>query len=94
MGLASRVLRGLVRGYQLFISPLTPPHCRHVPTCSVYADQALRRYGALGGVWLATIRVLRCHPFGTAGYDPVPDDWRPPWRRRRRPGDPAGPSRP
>ena len=64
------LLAGLVRGYQLFISPHTPPSCRFTPTCSEYALQALRRYGAVRGLVLALYRVARCHPWGGHGYDP------------------------
>ncbi|MFI3318646.1 MAG: membrane protein insertion efficiency factor YidD [Rikenellaceae bacterium] len=62
----------LVRLYQRCISPLTPPSCRFVPTCSEYALTALRRYGAIKGGWLALKRIARCHPWGGSGYDPVP----------------------
>lgn len=58
--------------YRYCISPLTPASCRYVPTCSEYAIQAIRKYGPLKGVWLATKRILRCHPWGSSGYDPVP----------------------
>lgn len=63
---------GLIRFYQYCISPLTPPSCRYVPTCSQYALEALRRYGLWKGGWLALKRLLRCHPWGGSGYDPVP----------------------
>ena len=65
-------LIGLVRFYQLCISPLTPPSCRYTPTCSQYALEALRKYGPLKGCWLALRRLARCHPWGGSGYDPVP----------------------
>ena len=61
-----------VRLYQKFISPLTPPSCRFTPTCSQYAVEALRKYGPAKGLWLALRRILRCHPWGGSGYDPVP----------------------
>ena len=61
-----------VRIYQRFISPLTPPSCRFTPTCSQDAIEALRKYGPLKGLWLAVKRLLRCHPWGGSGYDPVP----------------------
>lgn len=61
-----------IRFYQLCISPLTPPSCRFVPTCSQYAVEAIRRHGVVRGGWLAIKRLLRCHPWGGSGYDPVP----------------------
>ena len=68
------VLIALVRFYQKYISPLTPPTCRYVPTCSQYALEALEKYGAIKGGWLALKRICRCHPFhkGHDFYDPVP----------------------
>jgi putative membrane protein insertion efficiency factor len=62
----------VIRGYQLWVSPLLPATCRYYPTCSVYAIEALERHGALNGSWLAIRRILRCHPFRPGGYDPVP----------------------
>ncbi|HBF3624065.1 MULTISPECIES: membrane protein insertion efficiency factor YidD [Clostridium] len=63
----------LVRGYQKFLSPLKiRTHCIYTPTCSQYAIEALRKYGALKGIWLSCKRILRCHPFAKGGYDPVP----------------------
>lgn len=61
-----------IRLYQLFISPLLPPACRYYPGCSMYAVEAFRKHGALKGLWLMTGRLLRCHPWGGCGYDPVP----------------------
>ncbi len=69
--LAARCCLLLVRGYQLCISPLFPPCCRYVPTCSEYAVQALTRHGAARGSLLAVRRILRCHPFAVGGYDQV-----------------------
>ena len=66
------VLRGVVRGYQLFISPLLGCHCRFRPTCSQYAIEALSRFGAVKGSVLSLRRIMRCHPWGGSGYDPVP----------------------
>ena len=62
----------LVKLYQNTISPFTPPSSRYTPTCSEYALQALRKYGPFKGGWLALKRILRCHPWGGHGYDPVP----------------------
>lgn len=61
-----------VRFYQRFISPYKPSCCRFTPTCSQYALEALRKYGPLKGSWLAFKRIIRCHPWGGSGYDPVP----------------------
>lgn len=66
------LFKGLVRFYQLCISPLFPPTCRFTPTCSEYALQALRKYGPFKGFWLTVKRLSRCHPWGGSGYDPVP----------------------
>lgn len=68
----ARVLRGLVRAYQYAISPAFPPCCRHLPTCSAYAVEAITEHGALRGGFMSLGRLLRCHPWGTSGYDPVP----------------------
>jgi len=62
----------LIRGYQVGISPMLPASCRYTPTCSAYAAEAIRRYGAARGSWLAAKRLMRCHPWGGHGYDPVP----------------------
>jgi putative membrane protein insertion efficiency factor len=63
----------LIRFYQKHISPLSPPRCRYYPTCSAYAYQAIKKYGAIKGGWLAIKRFLRCHPFTRRDpYDPVP----------------------
>lgn len=67
-----RLLLLLVRFYQLFISPLTPPSCRYTPTCSVYAAEAIAKYGAWRGGQLALRRIGRCNPWGGHGHDPVP----------------------
>ncbi|MEA5573917.1 membrane protein insertion efficiency factor YidD [Calothrix sp. UHCC 0171] len=63
----------LIKGYRIFISPLFPPTCRFQPTCSMYAIQAIERFGAIKGSWLAVLRILRCHPFHPGGYDPIPE---------------------
>ena len=62
-----------IRFYQVAVSPLTPPSCRFTPTCSQYAKEALLKHGPFKGLWLAIRRLLRCHPWGGSGYDPVPD---------------------
>ncbi|MDO4195111.1 MAG: membrane protein insertion efficiency factor YidD [Prevotellaceae bacterium] len=61
-----------IRFYQVCISPLTPPSCRYTPTCSEYARQAIIKHGPVKGLYLAVKRILRCHPWGGSGYDPVP----------------------
>ncbi len=61
-----------IRFYQYCISPLLPPTCRFTPTCSQYAIEALKKHGPIYGLWLTTKRLLRCHPWGRSGYDPVP----------------------
>jgi putative membrane protein insertion efficiency factor len=81
----SWALRGLIRLYKIFLSPLLPPSCRYLPTCSDYAAEAIATHGALGGSWLAAKRLLRCHPWGGSGYDPVP-------MRRPRGGSGGAPS--
>jgi putative membrane protein insertion efficiency factor len=62
----------LIKGYQLFVSPLFPPACRFYPTCSTYFIQALEKHGFWHGSVLGLRRILRCHPFSPGGYDPVP----------------------
>lgn len=61
-----------IRFYQQCISPFTPPSCRFTPTCSEYARQAIAKHGPFKGLYLAVRRLLRCHPWGGSGYDPVP----------------------
>jgi uncharacterized protein len=68
----ARVSLLLIRGYRKGISPLLPNSCRYVPSCSAYAEEAITRYGAAKGSWLAARRLLRCHPWGGSGHDPVP----------------------
>ena len=76
MGMAAdlprRGLVALIRAYQAAISPALPPACRFTPTCSQYALEAIRRHGALQGLWLALRRLARCHPFNPGGIDAVP----------------------
>ena len=69
---AALAITGLIRGYQLLVSPLFPPSCRYYPSCSHYAAEAVALHGAGRGLLLALRRLLRCHPWGGSGYDPVP----------------------
>ena len=62
----------LIKFYRVCISPYLGSHCRYTPTCSQYAYEAITKYGILKGGWLALKRLLRCHPWGGSGYDPVP----------------------
>ncbi|MBV6487115.1 MAG: membrane protein insertion efficiency factor YidD [Pseudorhodoplanes sp.] len=96
--------RGLVAVYRYTLSALVGFHCRHLPTCSAYADEALDRHGLWGGGWMTLARMCRCHPFGTSGLDFVPRRlpprarWYLPWRYGRwrgtneRPPDDAEPA--
>lgn len=65
------LLVALLRFYKAAVSPLLPPSCRFVPTCSEYAMEAVEKYGALRGGWMGVRRLLRCHPFHPGGFDPV-----------------------
>ena len=71
-----------VRGYQVLISPWLGSNCRHQPTCSAYMIEAIREWGPLSGGWMGVRRVVKCHPWGSSGYDPVPP--------RPKKGEPAG----
>jgi len=93
----------MVKFYRITLSPLVGFHCRHVPTCSQYSDEALERFGLWAGGWMTLARLLRCHPWGTAGLDYVPGElpaqasWYLPWRYGRWRGVnrvPASPSSP
>ena len=81
--------RGLIKTYQYTLSWLVGPRCRHLPTCSDYAEQAIGRFGLWAGGWMTLARLCRCHPLGTAGLDFVPDvlparaRWYLPWRYGR-----------
>jgi putative membrane protein insertion efficiency factor len=66
------VLKFLIRGYQLAISPMFGPRCRFYPSCSRYAMEAIDTHGAMRGTWLTIKRIARCHPFHDGGFDPVP----------------------
>lgn len=71
-GRAARLLLLLVEGYRVLLSPLVGGHCRFWPSCSVYAEEAIRRHGARRGFRLALARLARCQPFHRGGIDPVP----------------------
>ena len=66
------ILLGIITFYRKCISPLKPATCRFYPTCSTYAYEAVKKYGAIKGTYLAVKRILKCHPFHPGGYDPVP----------------------
>ena len=68
----TRILLGLIRGYQKSFSKLLPPSCRYYPSCSQYTYEAVERYGWFRGGWMRAARIARCHPFAKGGYDPVP----------------------
>jgi len=68
----NKLLIGLVRFYQVAVSPHLPSACRYTPTCSQYMIEAIREHGAIQGIWLGIKRLLRCHPWGGCGHDPVP----------------------
>ncbi|MDI6745352.1 MAG: membrane protein insertion efficiency factor YidD [Thermodesulfovibrionales bacterium] len=69
--MVKNILLGSVRLYKYAISPLLPASCRFVPTCSEYSAEAIKKYGAVKGIYLSARRILRCHPFHSGGYDPV-----------------------
>ncbi|MBK5961012.1 membrane protein insertion efficiency factor YidD [Rhodoplanes elegans] len=87
--LPRRLARGLIRTYQLTLSPFVGTQCRHLPTCSAYGDEAIGRFGLWAGGWMTLARFCRCHPFGTRGLDFVPAEvprgarWWLPWRYGR-----------
>ncbi|MGH9395651.1 MAG: membrane protein insertion efficiency factor YidD [Terriglobia bacterium] len=62
----------LIRTYQILLSPVLPPACRFYPTCSAYAYEAVEKWGVRRGVWISLRRIVRCHPWGGHGHDPVP----------------------
>ncbi|HFC92933.1 MAG TPA: membrane protein insertion efficiency factor YidD [Leucothrix mucor] len=68
-----KILMMIIRGYQLFLSPMLGSHCRYAPSCSHYTHQAIAQYGAIKGAWMGLKRILRCHPWAEGGYDPVPE---------------------
>lgn len=86
---------GLIWVYKLLIRPVIGPRCRYLPTCSDYALEALETHGVLRGLWLTMRRLLRCHPWGESGYDPVPElgtsCWRPHLHATHPPAERAAP---
>ncbi len=70
--MTAKLLLVMIRGYQRWLSPLLQANCRYLPTCSAYAVDAINMHGSVRGSWLALRRLLRCHPFGGSGFDPVP----------------------
>jgi putative membrane protein insertion efficiency factor len=72
-GIAARALLFVLRVYKGFLSPIMPSACKFYPTCSQYAQEAVARFGARRGMWLALKRLSRCRPFHAGGVDPVPD---------------------
>ena len=88
-GFGAKSVRLLIRVYQLTLSSLTGRTCRHLPTCSEFADEAIDRHGLWPGLWMAMARFGRCHPLGSDGFDPVPETlpadarWYRPWRYGR-----------
>ena len=73
-GIAASAMMMLIRVYQLTLSAFFGRTCRHLPTCSSYTMEAIGRHGAWAGFWLGFFRIARCNPWGTSGFDPVPDD--------------------
>jgi putative membrane protein insertion efficiency factor len=87
--LQARAAQGLIRGYQVTLSGLVGRHCRHLPTCSEYTDEAIGQFGLWAGGWMGLARICRCNPLGTSGLDFVPAQlpqdsrWYKPWRYGR-----------
>ena len=100
VGNPRQAARGLVKAYRLTLSPFIGMHCRHLPTCSVYADEAFARHGLWAGSWMTLARLSRCHPRGTSGLDfvasalPANSRWYLPWRYGRWRGTNGGPGSP
>jgi len=86
----------VIRAYQLTLSSIVGAYCRHLPTCSAYMDEAIARHGLWAGGAIGVARLCRCHPWGTAGFDPVPEAppgharWWRPWTFAARPRDESG----
>ncbi|MEI6573895.1 MAG: membrane protein insertion efficiency factor YidD [Alphaproteobacteria bacterium] len=98
LGLPARIARILIRTYQLTFSAILGRHCRHLPTCSDYMDEAISHYGLWRGGWVGLARLCRCNPWGTSGLDLVPDElppsarWYRPWLYGRWRGTNPGPT--
>jgi putative membrane protein insertion efficiency factor len=98
--LPAAVARGLITVYRYTLSPLLGPSCRHLPSCSEYAEESFERFGLWAGGWMTLARLLRCQPWGTSGLDFVPRDtpararWWLPWRYGVWRGTNAGPPEP
>lgn len=95
---AGTVVHGLIRAYQLTLSGFMGRQCRYEPTCSHYTDDAVQRFGLWAGGWMGLARILRCNPWGSSGYDPIPDRlparyrWWAPWRAGLWTGDHIDPT--
>lgn len=73
LGFLRATVLSIIRAYQRYLSPFIPANCRYIPTCSEYMLEAIQKHGISRGLWLGIKRIGRCHPFGSSGYDPVPD---------------------
>lgn len=81
--MVKKLFIGIIRFYQVVISPIKPPTCRFYPTCSHYGLEAITKFGPIKGAWLTMIRILKCQPLHPGGIDPVPEEW--PARKKVKP---------